>query len=201
MGIAAESGGVLAEVERLRRMARGERRASSVPLLAFGVLTLGYVPLAGQLSLLSLVYWSVIAPVGFLLVAWWYRRRLVRVGVGAGDAPYAKTGWILLAAFALVLPLTAVQLPVIGIALLVLAVRQRNAYLGAFAVLFAVIGVLGTFTATLENLLYRAAYGLGWFQPQSGYFDGAPTIITAAAGLLLLAGGLAAMRRERRLAA
>lgn len=69
MGIAAESGGVLAEVERLRRMARGERRASSVPLLAFGVLTLGYVPLAGQLSLLSLVYWSVVAPVGFLLVA------------------------------------------------------------------------------------------------------------------------------------
>jgi hypothetical protein len=172
-----------------------------VPLLAFGALTLGYVPLAGQLTLLSLLYWSIVAPMGFLLVAWWYRRRLVRVGVGSGDAPYAKTGWILLGAFALVLPLTAVQLPVIGIALLVLAVRQRNAYLGAFAVLFAVIGVLGTFTATLENLLYRAAYGLGWFQPQSGYFDGAPTIITGAAGLLLLAGGLAALRRERRLAA
>ncbi|MGW0425123.1 hypothetical protein [Streptomyces sp. NPDC003015] len=172
-----------------------------MPLLAFGLLTLGYVPLAGQLSLLTLLYWSIVAPVGFLLVALWYRRRRVRVGVGAGDVPYAKTGWILLAAFALVLPLTAVQLPVLGIVLLVLAVRQRNAYLGTFGALLAVIGVLGTFTATLENLLYRAAYGLGWFQSQSGYFDGAPAIITGAAGLLLLAGGLAAVRLERRLAA
>jgi hypothetical protein len=33
-----------------------------VPLLAFGLLTLGYVPLAGQLSLLSLLYWSIVAP-------------------------------------------------------------------------------------------------------------------------------------------
>ncbi len=172
-----------------------------MPLLAFGLLTLGYAPLAGQLSLLSLLYWSIVAPVGFLLVGWWYRRRPAGVDAGPGDAPYTRTGWILLAAFALVLPLTAVQLPVIGIALLLLAVRQRNAFLGAFAVLFAVIGVLGTFTATLENLLYRAAYGLGWFEPQSGYFDGAPTIITGMTGLLLLAGGLTALRRERRLAA
>ena len=81
------------------------------------------------------------------------------------------------------------------------ASRLPIAYLGTFGVLLAVIGVLGTFTATLENELYRAAYDLGWFQSQSGYFDGSPAIITGAAGLLLLAGGLAAVRRERRLAA
>jgi hypothetical protein len=197
----AESRNALVEAERLRKVARGARRPSSVPLLVFGVLTLGYAPFAEDLSITNMLYWSAAGPVGFLLVAWWYRRRQIRTGVGPGRAPYAKAGLILLAAFALVLPLTAVQLPTVGLVLLVLSVRQRNVYLGGFAVAVGAIGVLGTFTATLENAMYRAADQLGWFRQESGYFDGATTIITVAAGLLLLAGGLFALRRERKASA
>ena len=60
------------------------------------------------------------------------------------------------------------------------------------------MGVLGTFTATLENAMYRSADSLGWFRQEYGYFDGAPTIITVTAGVLLLGGGLVALRLERK---
>ncbi|MEV5787263.1 hypothetical protein AB0L42_40805 [Streptomyces sp. NPDC052287] len=197
----AESSNPLVEAERLRKVARGARRPSSVPLLVFGALTLGYAAFAGDISIWSMLYWSVAGPAGLFLVAWWYRQRQFRTGVGPGRAPYAKAGLILLASFALIIPLTAVQLPTVGLVLLVLAVRQRNTYLGVFAVAVTVMGILGTFTATLENAMYHAADGLGWFRQEYGYFDGAPTIITVTAALLLLAGGLVALQRERRASA
>jgi hypothetical protein len=184
-------------VQRLRSTARGDRRPSSVPLVVFGVLTLGCAPFAGDISLWRLFYWTVAGPAGLLAVAWWYRQRRVRHGVGAGRAPYGKAGLLLLAGFVLVLPLMAVQLPTIGLVLLVIAVRQRNAYLGAFAVAFAVIGGLEAFLV-FDNVMFSAAYSLGWFRKDYGYFAGASTIVTALEGLLLLAGGLVALRWEKR---
>ncbi|MYS25057.1 hypothetical protein GA0115240_173032 [Streptomyces sp. DvalAA-14] len=196
----AESNDALTALARIRTAARGDLRLSSVPLLVFGALALGSAPFAGDLSLVSLLYWSIAGPVGFLLAAWWYRQRRLRVGVGSGHSPYARAALAVLAAFALVLPLMAVQLPTICLVLVALAVRQRNLYLGAFAVAFGVIGGLEAF-AVFDNLMYRAANALGWFQQQSGYFDGASKIVTGLEGLLLLVGGLVALRREKRAAA
>ena len=195
----AESNDALVSVERLQEQARNDRRPSSVPLLVFGALALAYTPLADDtLSLWSLAYWVVAGPAGFLLTAWWYRHRRTRIGIGAGRAPYAKVGLIVLVSFALILPLWALQIPTIGVGLLVLAKRQRNTYLGAFAAFITVFGLLDQFSDTLVNLSYHAAYAVGLFRQNDGYFNEAPAIINALAGMVLLCGGFVALQRERR---
>jgi hypothetical protein len=67
----AEPSHALNDVERLRRTARSDRRPSSVPLLVFGVLTLGSAPFAEDISLWRLFYWAAGGPAGLLAVAWW----------------------------------------------------------------------------------------------------------------------------------
>lgn len=192
----SDSDTALQEVRRLRGMARADRRASSIPLIILGTFCLASAPFANDLSLWRVVYWLVAGPTGFLLMAAWYSRRRARSGVAAGHAPYGRTGVMLLAGFVLVLPLSAAPLPTIGVALLAIAIRQRNLYLGVFAVVFALVGGLEEF-AVFDNLLYRAADGMGWFTRNDGYFSGAPAIVTAVVGLMLLSGGLVALRRER----
>lgn len=198
-----EPGEALLQVERLRTVARADRRPSSVPLLVFGVLTVGYAPWAESWTTLwTMLYWAIAGPVGFLLVGWWYRQRRMRIGVGGGRARYVRTGLILLACFALVLPLTIMALPTVGMVLLVIAWREHNRYLGVFAAVLAAFGFLtAPFSATLENAMYRTARALGWFRQTDGYFNGATQIVYVTAGLLLLAGGLVALRRERRASA
>jgi hypothetical protein len=187
------------EAQRLSAQARGDRRPSSVPLLVFGVLTLMAAPFMNeQLSLWSLGYWLVAGPAGFLAIAWLYRRRRLRAGVGSGRGSYAKAAVVLLGAFVLAVPLWIVPVPAIAVFLAVLAIRQRNAYLAACAAGFGVLGGLATF-AVLDNLLYGAANALGWFRPGDGYFNGADIIVYAVLGVLMLAAGLLALRSERRL--
>jgi hypothetical protein len=60
-----------------------------------------------------------------------------------------------------------------------------------------VIGGLETFLV-FDNLMYRAAYSLGWFRQNYGYFTGASAMVTTLEGLLLLGGGLTALRQEKR---
>jgi hypothetical protein len=189
--------GVLNDLDRLRSGARGDRRPSSVPLIVFGALTLLGAPLLGEGMLLwRTLYWAVGGPVGFLAIAWWYRHRRVQTGGGAGRGSYAKTGLFLLTSF-LLLPLLAVQMPAVAIALLVLALVQRNTYLAAFAVVFGVVGALETFDV-LDNLAYRAAFRAGWFQNRDGYFGAAPSVVYGLLGLILVGAGLVALARERR---
>jgi hypothetical protein len=192
----AESSGVLVEVDQLQKLASADRRPSSVPLLVFGVLTLGCAAFADDsLSLWALAYWVVAGPAGFLLIAAWYRRRRVQLGVGSGRGSYLKTGLVLLAAFALVLPLWAVPLPTIGVALLVLAVRQRNTYLGICAVAFGLLGGLAKIFV-FDNALYRLAEHVGWHKATHGYFNGASIMVYAVIGLLMVVAGFVARQRE-----
>jgi hypothetical protein len=186
------------KAQRLSARARGDRRPSSVPLLVFGLLILASAPLMNDpLSLWRLAFWVIAGPVGFLLVAWWYRRRRLRAGVGSGRGSYARMALLVLASFLLALPLWVVPLPAVAAGLAILGVRQRNAYLTVCAAGLGVAGGLEAF-GVFDNMLYRAAFGVGLFRPHYGYFDGAPGIVFGLIGMLMLGAGTFALWRERR---
>jgi hypothetical protein len=190
---------LLRDAERLRRRARGDRHASSVPLLVFGALTV----LSAPLTLPTLwpwgdVYWMLAGPAGLLVTGWWYRRQQARSGVGAGRGSYTVAGVSVLLA-CVVLPLVWIApLPVVGAGLLVVAALQRNRYLAAWAVALGVLGGLERFFV-LSNRLADLFEWFGWFQEPRDYglLDDGSTIVFAALGGLLLAAGLVALRRER----
>jgi hypothetical protein len=167
-----------------------------VPLLVFGALVALSALVVNDGWWWRLGYWVIAGPVGFLLIALVYHRRRLQVGVGAGQGSYAMAGLLVLVAFVLVLPLSLASVPTIAAALLVLAVRQRNAFLAVCAVCLGVVGGLEAFDV-FDNLLFRAADHLGWFRSEDGYFNGASAIVYGLAGLLLLSAGLAALARER----
>jgi len=192
----SESGEVLDEVGRLQKLARANRRPSSVPLFIFGALaTLSAAFELSDLSYWKLIYWLFAGPTGFLLCAAWYKRQLVTTGVGPGRGSYMTTGVVLLFSFAIVIPLWVIALPTIGFALLVIAVRQRNTYLAICAILFGVSGFLVS-VFTFDNLLYRLADNFGFFKSANGYFSGATAVVDLLWGVLMVMAGLIAYRRE-----
>jgi hypothetical protein len=188
----------LTELGHLKRLAWADRRPSSVPLFVFGSLVIVAAPLEyGDLSMWRLPYWLIAGPVGFFFTAAWYRHRRVQTGVGSGKGSYSTTGIIVLVSFLLVIPLWIFALPTIGAALFVIALRQRNIYLAVCAVFFGVIGFL-TEIFTFANLLYRLANSLGLYKKTDGYFTGATTVVYVIWGLLMVAAGFVAYRREVR---
>jgi len=192
----SDSSGTLDEVGRLKRLAWADRRPSSVPLIIFGTLVVMYAPLVyNDLSNWAFWYWLVAGPTGFLLCAAWYRRRRTVIGVGSGTGSYVTTGVVVFAAFALVIPLWITALPTIGLALFIIAVRQRNLYLAICAASFGVFGFLASIF-TFDNLLYRLAYHLGYFKASDGYFRGASTVVYVVWGVLMVVAGLIALLRE-----
>jgi hypothetical protein len=199
MGI-SKSSEMLSEVGRLQRLAWADRRPSSVPLFIFGALAI--LSAAFELSDLSvwrLVYWLIAGPTGFLLCAAWYKHQRVTTGVGAGRGSYMTSGVVLLISFVIVIPLWIIALPTIGLALLMIAVRQRNTYLAICAIFFGVSGFLASIF-TFENLLYRLADYLGLFKSANGYFSGASAVVDVVWGLFMVVAGLIAYRRELRVA-
>jgi len=107
--VAKDPGEVLASVERVRSGARTRVRGAWLPLLVFGVITLAsivlysrpfayprgdrgfsggpyvspyYAGLPGARSqLAAYFFWLLVAPLGYLACAAWYRRRAQRLGV------------------------------------------------------------------------------------------------------------------------
>lgn len=192
----SDSSEALDEVGRLQKLAWADRRPSSVPLFIFGALAILSAPLEySDLSMWRLFYWLIAGLTGFLLCAAWYEHRRAVTGLGVGRGSYMKTGIVLLVSFLLVIPLWIIALPTIGIALLVIAVRQRNAYLAVCAACFGVIGFLESIF-TFDNVLYRLAHYFGLFKSTDGYFNGASTIVCVVWGLLMVAAGLVARKRE-----
>jgi hypothetical protein len=109
------------------------------------------------------------------------------------------SGVVLLISFVIVIPLWIIALPTIGLALLMIAVRQRNTYLAICAIFFGVSGFLASIF-TFENLLYRLADYLGLFKSANGYFSGASAVVDVVWGLFMVVAGLIAYRRELRVA-
>ena len=190
------SNDALDEVMRLQKRAWADRRPSSVPLIVFGSLVILYAPLINGGGFgPRFLYWLIAGPVGFFLCAAWYRHRRTVTGVGAGRGNYLTTGVVVLAAFVLVIPLLIMALPTIGLALFVIAFMQRNTYLAVCAIFFAVVGFFATIL-TFDNLLYRAAYHLGFYRASDGYFSGASAVVYVVWGVLMLIAGLVALKRE-----
>jgi hypothetical protein len=191
---------LLEDAERLRRRARGDRHASSVPLLIFGALTVISAPLT--LSTLWPAggwYWLLAGPIGFLATGWWYRLQQSRSGIGEGRGSYTIAGVSTLLAFVLLPLVWIAPLPVVAAGLLVIAALQRNGYLAACAVVLGLLGGLEHFFV-LSNWLYDLAQWRGWFpEPRdSGLLDDlGPAVVFVALGGLLLVAGLVALRRER----
>ncbi|MGI9119903.1 MAG: hypothetical protein ACR2G7_07265 [Acidimicrobiales bacterium] len=184
------------ELDDVRRQARRDRRVTSVPLLTFGVLTL--------LNAVTFVrepnrglYWLLAGPAGFGLIAWYYRRHEVSVGVGSAAGTYGRWALGLLAALVLlpVLILFGAPFGLIALGLLIIAIRQRNRYLGAWAVVYGVLGVLEGFSF-LTNRVYDLAGFLGYRSGTSSYFSWAPSLVTGLLGLMLVGAGLVALRHE-----
>jgi hypothetical protein len=195
-----EAQALLRDAERLRRRARGDRHASSVPLLIFGGLTVISAPLTlPRLFPWGDVFWLLAGPAGFLVTGWWYRRQQTRSGIGEGRGSWTVAGVSILLALALLPVVWIAPLPIVGAGLLVLAVLQRNRYLAAWAAVLGLLGGLERFFV-LSNRLNDLAYWLGWFQEPRGQellLDLASLIVFVALGGLLLAAGLVAWRRER----
>jgi hypothetical protein len=196
----ADAQALLRDAERLRRRARGDRHASSVPLLIFGAITVIGAPLGlPALWPWGGWFWLLAGPAGFLATGWWYRRQQARSGIGEGRGSYTAAGVSTLLAFVL-LPLVLIApLPVVAAGLLVVAALQRNRYLAAWALVLGLLGGLEHFFV-LSNRLYDLAEWLGWFRESRDYGpldELGPPIVFAALGGLLLAAGLLALRRER----
>ena len=191
--------GLLSEQDRLRARARGDQHLSSVPLLGLALLIAGSAPLAGSRGLQDLVYWLIATPALFVGL-WWWRRRSVRLtGLGRPCAGYAVGAAFVVLAFLLVFPvLFLAPLAAACAVLLVLGLRQRNGYMVGWS---ALLGVLGTLTQLgfFDNRLYELNRWLQDYRAsEEGWFEGSPVLTRLALAALAAAGGLWALRRERR---
>jgi hypothetical protein len=195
-----EAQALVRDAERLRRRARGDRHASSVPLLVFGALTVLSAPLLlPRPSPWGDLFWLLAGPAGFLVTGWWYRRQQTRSGVGEGRGSWTVAGVSMLLALVLLPVVWIAPLPIVGAGLLVVAALQRNRYLAAWAAVLGLLGGLERFFV-LSNRLYDLADWLGWLQGPRGQellVELGSSVVFAALGGLLLAAGLVALRRER----
>jgi hypothetical protein len=191
--------GLLSEQERLRARARGDQHLSSVPLIGLAVLIAGSAPLAGSRGLQDLLYWLIATPALFVGLWWWRRSSVRRTGLGRPSAGYGVGAAFVVLVFLLVFPvLFLAPLAAACAVLLVVGLRQRNGYLACWS---ALLGVMGTLThlGFFDNRLYELNRWLSDYQaPNEGWFEGSPVLTRVALAALAGAGGLWALRRERR---
>ncbi|MGI9016803.1 MAG: hypothetical protein ACR2HR_06815 [Euzebya sp.] len=90
-GTAAKS--LIDEMATLKGRTRADRRATSLPLLTFGLLTLGsaLLRLVADAPGLESLYWLVALPAGFAFVVVYSRRRAAASGVG--NPPWPVWQW------------------------------------------------------------------------------------------------------------
>jgi tellurite resistance protein TehA-like permease len=185
---------MLGDVGDVQRRVKGDRRATSVPLIVFGSITLiaaviqPMVDWAGTLALL-------LAPVGFLSVALIYRRREIAFGLGGRERAYTVAAISTL----LLLPILGLALgsyALVGIALIIIAMLQRNLQLAIWALVFGVVGGL-EHLSLISNRLYSLTDTLGIYRSNDGYFSWSSSLVFGILGLALIVGGLLAQHAER----
>jgi hypothetical protein len=178
---ASDPESILSGTGRLRARARADRgNPASVPLIVFGLLTLGGALLVLWSGSMPHVYWAAAGPIGLWAVAVLNRRRLVRTGVGTGPTSY---GWAALALLGTVYFLPLVWLApeaAVAAVLIYIGFRQRSLYLGLSAVAF---GVLGTMEDSMVfSNLFSKVYAASWLS----------AAVYATLGCLLILAGLIA---------
>jgi hypothetical protein len=164
----------------------------------FGVITLAEAllrPLVHPIvnDLVALV----LAPVGFVCIALYYRRRERATGVGSPTHSYALTGLFLALVLILMFGIVLIfgTFAVVGFGLVFIAFRQRNFYLGVWAVIYGVVGTLEGLSL-VSNRLYVTAQGLGLFRSTDGYFSWSSSLVYGLLGAMLIGAGLFARHDE-----
>jgi hypothetical protein len=185
---------MLSEVGAVQRRVRGDRRATSVPLVVFGVLTVTIAVLGPKFVWAPALALFFLAPLGFLVVAIIYKRREISLGVGGRAHAYKVAAITTLLALPF-LGFFVGEYAVIGLALLIIAILQRNPTLGLWAVVFGVIGGLERFYL-LSNRLYPIADALGVNRNSDGYFSWGSALVYGCLGIAMIAGGLYTRHRE-----
>jgi hypothetical protein len=188
---------LLNDVGHVRQRARGDRRATSVPLIIFGALALVDALLRALAGPIGNIVLLLLAPASFAVIALHYRRREIATGVGSRAQTYAVAAVATVVAFLLFLTVLLLlgMYVVVGVGLLVIALTQGNFYLGVWAVVYGVVGGLEGLSL-ISNRLYGAANGLGLFRTSDGYFSWSSSLIYGTLGLMLIGAGLYARRRE-----
>jgi len=174
---------VLGDVRAVRQRVRGDRRATSVPLLIFGTITLieAFLRPFVHASVNDIVA-VVLAPLGFAAVAIFYRRHEVSIGVGSPTRAYGLTGLGLALALTIFLGLILLfgTFAVVGVGLLIIALRQRNFYLGIWAAIYGVVGTLESFYLISNRI------AVSW----------SPSLVYGVLGAMLIGAGLLVRRNE-----
>jgi hypothetical protein len=192
---AATANEVLGDVGAVQRRVRGDRRATSVPLIVFGAITLLVAMIEPMLDWAGTLTLFLLAPVGFLLVALIYRRREIAFGVGGRERAYTVAAISTL----LLLPILGLALgsyALIGLALVIIAMLQRNLQLSIWAPVFGVVGGL-EHLSLISNRLYSLADTLGINRSSSGYFSWSSSLVFGILGVTFILGGLLARHAER----
>ena len=186
---------MLGDVGAVQRRVKGDRRATSVPLIVFGSITLIAAviePMADWAGTLALF---LLAPVGFLSVALIYRRRVIAIGLGGRELAYTVAAISTL----LLLPILGLALgsyALVGIALIIIAMLQRNLQLAIWALVFGVVGGL-EHLSLISNRLYSLADSLSIYRSNDGYFSWSSSLVFGILGLALIVGGLLAQHAQR----
>ncbi len=148
-------------------------------------------PIADWAAALALF---VLAPIGFLLVAFIYQRREIALGLGGRQRAYKVAAISTL----LLLPILGLALGsyvIIGLALVIIAILQRNLQLGIWAFVFGVVGGL-EHLSLISNRLYSLSETLGINRSQDGYFSWSSSLVFVVLGLALIVGGSFARHLE-----
>jgi hypothetical protein len=186
---------VLDEVGAVQRRVRGDRRATSVPLIVFGAITLIAAVIEPMLDWAGTLTLFLLAPIGFVSVALIYRRRQIAFGVGGRERAYTVAAISTL----LLLPILGLALgsyALIGLALVIIATLQRNLRLGIWALVFGLVGGL-EHLFLISNRLYSLADTLGINRSKDGYFSWSSSLVFGILALALIVGGLLARHAER----
>jgi hypothetical protein len=179
---------ILSGMGELQARARADRgNPASVPLVVFGLLTLGSAaPQLGGPPRGTLLYWMAAGPIGLWVVAMWNRWRRVRSGMGAGRPSYGWAGLALLGSVVFLPLLWIIPEAAVASVLLYIAFRQRSLYLGVCALAFGVLAGLEDFVV-FSNLIGKVYYA-SWLSA---------AVYGTLGGLLVLAGLIAAWREAR----
>ena len=182
---------LLEDLAQVRRRARGDLHAASVPLFVLGLLAVG-----GALADLSdpmmvtRLYWTFAGPAGLLVTALWFQR-LRRNGAGTGAGPLV-TITILTTCAAVAFGFLPIGGVITALGFVALAVTQRNRVLATAAVIFGLVSAAQQPFGFISNSVYnRVPNALGILE----YHGSA--VVYAILGSLLLGVGIRAFRQER----
>jgi uncharacterized RDD family membrane protein YckC len=185
---------LLDDLDQVRRRARGDLHAASVPLFVLGLLAIG-----GALADLSdpmmvtRLYWTFAGPAGLLVTAWWFHRLQRRHGAGTGAGPLV-TITILITCAAVASGFLPIGGVITAVGFITLAVIQRNRVLATAAVIFGLVTAAQQPFEFISNSVYNrlpnpSALGI--------LADHGSAVVYASLGLLLLGVGVSAFRQER----